>query len=52
MDLCQHPVVGGFSANACVLWLSYLSPHTRYFEWGSGVTTRLADQVAGRVTSI
>lgn len=44
--------VGGFSTGACILWLSYLHPTTRYFEWGSGFTTRVADRIAAKVTSI
>lgn len=51
MTVCRN-LVGGFSKNACLLWLSYLGPTTRYFEWGSGFTTRTADRVALHVTSI
>lgn len=43
---------GGFSTNACLLWLSYLDPTTRYFEWGSGFTTTVADKAARSVVSI
>ena len=51
MHPCQT-IAGGFSKNACILWLSYINPTTRYFEWGSGSTTRIADKIAMRVTSI
>lgn len=51
MGVCDAPI-GGFSTKACLLWLSYINSSTRYFEWGSGFTTRVADKVASRVTSI
>lgn len=43
---------GGFSREACLLWLSLLTPSTRYFEWGSGFTTRVSDGICARVTSV
>ena len=35
-----------------MLWMSFLNLNTRYFEWGSGFTTRTADNIAMRVISI
>lgn len=49
--LCND-IKGGFSVNACLLWVSFLHPHTRYFEWGSGFTTRTSDKLARQVVSI
>lgn len=49
---CPSTIAGGFSRKACLLWMSFLNPNIRYFEWGSGFTTRAADKIAMRVTSI
>ncbi len=49
---CTSKIVGGFSKKACLLWLSFFNPNIRYFEWGSGFTTRVADKIAFSVTSI
>lgn len=49
---CPSTIPGGFSRKACMLWISFLNLNTRYFEWGSGFTTRTADNIAMRVTSI
>ena len=49
---CPSTIPGGFSKAACILWMSFLNSETRYFEWGSGFTTRTADTIAMRVTSI
>ena len=49
---CPSMIAGGFSRKACLLWMSFLNPSIRYFEWGSGFTTRAADKIAMRVTSI
>lgn len=35
-----------------MLWISFLNLNTRYFEWGSGFTTRTADNITMHVTSI
>ena len=48
---CPSMIAGGFSRKACLLWMSFLNPSIRYFEWGSGFTTRAADKIAMRVTS-
>lgn len=37
---------------ACTLWLSLLDANTRYFEWGSGFTTRTSGDIVRRVVSI
>lgn len=52
MGKCDVDIQGGFSRKACLLWLSYITSNTRYFEWGSGFTTRTADKIASRVTSV
>ena len=49
---CLSNIAGGFSKNVCLLWISFLNPNIRYFEWGSGFTTKTADEIAMRVTSI
>ena len=50
-DLCRD-IPGGFSTRACAAWISLLHANTRYFEWGSGFTTRASDTIAGSVVSI
>ena len=35
-----------------MLWVSFLNLNTRYFEWGSGFTTRTADNITMSVTSV
>lgn len=52
MRQCPSSIPGGFSKKACMLWMSFLNLDTRYFEWGSGFTTRTADNITMRVTSI
>lgn len=49
---CPSNIPGGFAKGACLLWLSYLNPSTRYFEWGSGFTTRTADALVKDSVSI
>ena len=49
---CRSTIAGGFSPKACLLWISFLNSNIRYFEWGSGFTTKAADNIAMRVTSI
>ena len=50
---CTQALQGGFSAAECMLFLSMLPRRTsRYFEWGSGSSTRLAAERAVVVTSV
>lgn len=49
---CPSKIPGGFTKSACMVWMSFLNSNTRYFEWGSGFTTRAADNITMRVTSV
>ena len=49
---CTRELSGGFSARACLLWFSFLTNETFYFEWGSGWTTRISDPIVRRGVSI
>ena len=49
---CPDNIAGGFSKRACVLWLSFLNNNTRYFEWGSGFTTKVSNNIVQTGISI
>ena len=51
--MCDTAIlVGGFTRPVCFFWASFLTTHTRYFEWGAGLTTVLSDGLARRVVSV
>lgn len=49
--VCEN-IEGGFSKLACFFWLSFLHENTAYFEWGSGFTTKVSNQVVKSGTSV
>lgn len=49
---CEASQPGGFTLKECLVWASLIQPHVRYFEWGSGFTTRMADERAKSVISV
>lgn len=51
-EACNLEIHGGFTRDACLFWLSFMSPSATYFEWGSGFTTVASNNMGVRMTSI